>query len=80
MEPATKQVEELCMAEREAEDYLVREAQGGGVSGAGAGLSEGEARDVWNMLQADRERILNLKRRMEAARARLDEFGVRELE
>lgn len=80
MEPATKQVEELCMAEREAEDFLVREAQGGanGAAGAGAGLSEREARDVWNMLQADRERILNLKRRVEAAGARLAEFGVRE--
>eukprot|EP00752_Nemacystus_decipiens_P007409 g6627.t1 len=74
MEPATKQVEELRMAERDAEDYLVRQAQGG----AATGLSERETRDIWNMLQADRERILNLNRRMEAARARLAEFGVRE--
>lgn len=74
MEPATKQVEELRMAERDAEDYLVRQAQGG----AGTGLSERETRDIWNMLQADRERILNLNRRMEDARARLAEFGVRE--
>ncbi|CAM9634469.1 unnamed protein product, partial [Scytosiphon promiscuus] len=60
MEPATKQVEELRVAEREAEDYL------------------SETRDVWNMLQADRERILNLSRRMETARNRLAELGVRE--
>ncbi|CAM9141013.1 unnamed protein product [Pylaiella littoralis] len=73
MEPATKQVEELRLAEEEAEDYLVREAQG-------TGLSERETRDVWNMLQADKERILNLSRRMEAARDRLAKLGVRELE
>ncbi|CBN76114.1 expressed unknown protein [Ectocarpus siliculosus] len=77
IEPAAKQVEELCMAEREAEDFLVREAQGLGTGGRGAGLSERETRDVWNMLQADRERILNLVRRMKTALARLDELGVR---
>lgn len=80
MEPATKQVEELRVAEREAEDYLVQEAQGlggGGRGAGGAGLSERETRDVWNMLQADRERILNLSRRMETARNRLAELGVR---
>lgn len=78
MEPATKQVEELRMAEREAENFLLREAEG--VGGAGTGLSEEETRDVWNMLQADRERIFNLNRRMERARARLAELGVREEE
>lgn len=81
IEPATKQVEELCMAEREAEDFLVREAQGlgeGGGGGVGTGLSERETRDVWNMLHADRERILGLSRRLETARARLVELGVRQ--
>lgn len=74
MEPATKQVEELRIAEKDAEDYLVRQARGG----AGTGLSERETRDIWNMLQADRERIKNLHRRMEDARARLAQLGVRE--
>lgn len=74
MEPATKQVEELRLAEKDAEDFLVRQAQ----SGAGAGLSERETRDIWNMLQADRERIKNLSRRVGDARARLQAFGVRE--
>lgn len=85
LEPAAKQVEELKMAEREAEDFLLREAQGLGGSGAGGrgggtGLSERETRDVWNMLHADRERVLNLSRRLESARARLGELGVREEE
>lgn len=74
MEPATKQVEELRMAERQAEDYLVQQTRGG----AGSGLSERETRDIWNMLQADRERIRNLHQRMEDARARFREFGVLE--
>ena len=81
MEPAAKQVEELAMAEKQAEDFLVAEAQGlGGFGGrgGGAGLSEAETRDLWIMLQADRERILTLSRRLEAARSRLRELGVRE--
>lgn len=83
MEPAAKQVEELRMAEKASEDYLLREAEGlgpGGGRGAGTGLSERETRDVWEMLQADRERILSLSRRLEAARSRMRELGVREEE
>lgn len=84
MEPAAKQVEELRMAEAEAEEFLFREAQGLGVgsgrTGAGTGLSERETKDAWNMLQADRERILGLHRRLEAARTRLGELGVRQEE
>lgn len=72
IEPATRQVEELRAAEREVEDSLVRDAEGGV---AGGGLTERETRDVWMMLQADRERILKLSRRLEEAKRRMSELG-----
>lgn len=75
LEPAAQQIEELRSAEKEVEDSLLREAERGG-----GGLSERETRDVWNMLQADRERILVLSRRLEAAQTRLVELGVQEEE
>lgn len=64
------QIEELCAAEREAEDFLVREAEGGAASGGS--LSERETKDIWSMLHADRVRILDLSKRVEVARRRLE--------
>lgn len=75
IEPAAKQIEELIEAEREAEDFLVRQAEGGG-RGSGTGLTEAEEKDIWNMLQADRKRISDLNKRLEVARKRLTDFGV----
>lgn len=75
IEPAAKQIEELVEAEREAEDFLVRQAEGDG-RGAGTGLTEAEEKDIWNMLQADRKRISDLNKRLEVARKRLTDFGV----
>ena len=82
IEPAIKQIHELMLAEKEAEDFLVREAEGatgGGGKAAGPGLSETEMRDIWNMLQADRKRILDLNSRLEAARKRLAELHAHEV-
>lgn len=71
MEPATVQVAELRAAEKEVEDSLVRDAEG---EGAGGGLSEQETQDIWNMLHADRARIMELNQRLEVAKTRLGEF------
>lgn len=75
-DPAQRQVEELVAAEKEVEESLIRDAQGAGSDFAG-GLAEQETKDVWKMLQADKERILTLSRRLAAARERLRELGVK---